>query len=96
MLARGPGQRSATQPQFPAVNEMPQHREALPLTDDELNRTKSELTTLRNKQEEMAGTAPKPTAAPEKKPTDAAKAAANGTKKPKEPVELSSAKDQSK
>ena len=89
-------QRSATPPQYPAVNAMPQHREALPLTDDELNRTKSELTTLRNKQEEMAGTAPKPAAAPEKKQADAAKGAAKGAKKPKQPTELSSAKDQSK
>ena len=89
-------QRAATPPQYPAVNEMPQRREALPLTDDELNRTKSELTTLRNKQEEMAGTAPKPAAAPEKKQADAAKGAAKGPKKPKQPTELSSAKDQGK
>jgi hypothetical protein len=85
-------QRSAAQPEFPAVNEMPQRRDALPLTDEEINRTKSELTTLRNQQEERAGTAPKPAAAPAKKEADAAKAA----KKPRGPMELTPAKDQNK
>jgi hypothetical protein len=85
-------QRPAAQPEYPAVNEMPQRREALPLTDDELNRVKSELTTLRNQQEERAGVAPKAATAPAKKEADAAKAA----KKPKVPTELTSAKDQNK
>ena len=87
-------QRSATQPEYPAVNDMPQRREALPLTDDEINRTKSELTTLRKQQEERTGTVPKPADA-EKKEADAAKAA----KKPKDakqPAELTSAKDENK
>jgi hypothetical protein len=87
-------QRSATPAEYPAVNEMPQHREALPMTEEELNRAKSELTTLRNQQEERAGTAPK-AAAPAKTPADAAKAAKK-SKDPKLPTELTSAKDQTK
>jgi len=89
-------QRAAAPPEYPAVNAMPQHPEALPMTDEELKRAKSELTTLRNQQEERAGTAPK-AAAPEpgKTPADAAKAAKK-SKDPKQPTELTSAKDQSK
>ena len=86
-------QRSATQPEYPAVNAMPQHRDSL--TDEELKRTKAELTTLRDRQEEMAGNAPKPAAAPDKPPAEAAKK----TKKPKnakQPAELTAAKDQPK
>jgi hypothetical protein len=87
-------QRAAAPPEYPAVNEMPQHRAALPMTDEELNRAKSELTTLRNQQEERAGTAPK-AAPPAKTPADAAKAAKK-SKDPKQPTELTSAKDQNK
>jgi hypothetical protein len=71
---------------------MPQRRDALPLTDEELNRVKSELTTLRKQQEERAGTGPKAETALAKKEADAAKAA----KKPKQPMELTPAKDQNK
>lgn len=89
-------QRAAAPPEYPAVNAMPQHPEARPMTDEELNRAKSELTTLRNQQEERAGTAPKAAApAPGKTPADAAKAAKK-SKDPKQPTELTSAKDQSK
>jgi hypothetical protein len=89
-------QRAAAPPEYPPVNEMPQHREALPMTEEELNRAKSELTTLRNQQEERVGTTPKAAApAPGKTPADAAKAAKK-SKDPKQPTELTSAKDQSK
>jgi hypothetical protein len=87
-------QRSAAPPEYPAVNNMPQHPEALPMTDEELNRAKSELTTLRHQQEERAGTAPN-AAAPGKTPAEVAKAAKK-SKDPKPPSELTSAKDQSK
>ena len=88
-------QRSAAQPEYPTVTEMPRRPEALPMTDEELNRTKAELTTLRNKQEELAGNAPPPATAAGKTPADAAKAA----KKPKDakqPAEQTAAKDQPK
>lgn len=92
-------QRPATPPEYPAVNDMPQRRDALPLTDEELNRVKSELTTLRKQQEERTGTAPKAETAPAKKEADAAKAAKK-LKEPKEPkqqpMELTPAKDQNK
>jgi ribosomal protein L29 len=88
-------QRSATPPEYPAVNEMPQRREALPLTEDELNRAKSELTTLRNQQEERAGTLPKSAAAPAKKDAAAVKTAKKA-KDAKPAAELTSAKDQTK
>ena len=88
-------ERAATPPEYPAVNDMPHRREALPLTDDEIKRAKSELTTLRQQQEEKAGVAPKSAAAPEKKDAAPAKT----TKKPKDTkpqTELTSAKDQTK
>src|SRR5689334_12206883 len=53
--------RPAAPPEYPAVNVMPQRREALPLTDDELKRTQAEMTTLRQQQEQRA-------AEPEAKP----------------------------
>ena len=88
-------ERPATAPEYPAVGAMPQRREALPLTDDEVKKTQSELTTLRQHQEEITGTLPKSAAAPEKKDAAPAKTA----KKPKDkkpPTELTSAKDQTK
>jgi hypothetical protein len=67
--------RPATAPEYPAVNAMPQRREALPLTDDEIKRTQAEMTTLRQQQEQRAAeTEPKPAPAPAKK-TAAAKPA---------------------
>jgi hypothetical protein len=72
--------RPATAPEYPAVNAMPQHRDVLPLTDDEVKRTQSELSTLRQQQEQRAAEAePKPAAAPAKK-----KVAAKPVKKSKD------------
>jgi len=85
--------RPAAPPEYPAVNDMPQRRDALPLTDDEVNRAKSELTTLRQQQEERTGTLPKGAAAPAKK--DAAAKPAKKTKDAKPPAELT-AKDRAK
>jgi hypothetical protein len=83
---------------YPAVNEMPRRPEALPLTDDEIKRTQSELTNLRKEQEERTGTVPKAAKEGEKKDAKDAKAAKkpadNKDKKP--PTELTSAKDQPK
>src|ERR1043166_7721594 len=42
--------RPATEPEYPAVNAMPQRRDALPLTDEEVKRAQAELTTLRQPQ----------------------------------------------
>jgi hypothetical protein len=66
--------RSATPPEYPAVNAMPQRRDALPLTDDEVKRTQSELTTLRHQQEQQAAEPEPKRVAPAKK-TAAAKPA---------------------
>jgi hypothetical protein len=88
-------QRAAAQPDYPAVNDMPQRREALPLTEDEINRAKTELTTLRNQQEERTGTSPKSAGAPAKKDAEAAKTAKKA-KAAKPSTELTSAKDQNK
>ena len=86
--------RPATEPEYPAVGAMPQRRDALPLTDEELKRTQAELTTLRQQQEQRAGTAPKPAAAPAKKDG----AAAKPTKKTKDakPAAELTAKDPAK
>jgi hypothetical protein len=86
--------RPATEPEYPAVNAAPQRREALPLTDDEVKRAQAELTTLRQQQEERAGTSPKAAVAPAKKDKAAAKPAKK-TKDPKPPAELT-AKDPAK
>ncbi len=84
--------RPATAPEYPAVNAMPQRRDALPLTDDEVKRTQSELTTLRQQQVERAAEPePKPAPAPAKK-TAATKPA---KKKDAKPAELT-AKDPAK
>jgi hypothetical protein len=85
--------RPATAPEYPAVNAMPQHRDALPLTDDEVKRAQAELTTLRHQQEERAGTSPKSAAAPTKK--EPAAKSAKKTKDAKPPRELT-AKDPAK
>jgi len=82
--------RAETQPEYPAVNAMPQRRDPLPLTDEEVNRAKAELTTLRHNQEERAGTAAK-SEAPAKKDAAAAKPAKK-TKDVKPPADLT-AKD---
>jgi hypothetical protein len=84
--------RPAAEPEYPAVNAMPQRRDALPLTDDEIKRTQSELTTLRQQQEERTHAAPK-SAAPAKK--DAAAKPAKKAKDAKPPAELT-AKDPAK
>ena len=86
--------RQATEPEYPAVNAMPQRREALPLTDEEIKRAQAELTTLRQQQEERAGTAPKSAAPPGQKNASAAKPA----KKPKDakPAAELTAKDPAK
>jgi hypothetical protein len=86
--------RPATEPEYPAVNAAPQRREALPLTDEEVKRAQAELTTVRQQQEERAGTAPKKGAAPAKKDAAAAKPAKK-TKDAKPPAELT-AKDSAK
>jgi hypothetical protein len=88
-------QRAAAQPDYPAVNDMPQRREALPLTEDEVKRAKTDLTTLRTQQEERAGTLPKSADTAAKKDAEAAKTAKK-TKAAKPPTELTSAKDQNK
>ena len=86
--------RPETQPEYPAVNAMPQRREALPLTDDEVKRTQAELTTLRQQQEERTHASPKSAAAPAKKDAAPAKTAKK-TKDAKPPAELT-AKDGAK
>lgn len=88
-------QRAAAQPDYPAVNDMPQRREALPLTEDEVKRAKTDLTTLRTQQEERTGTLPKPADAAAKKDAEVAKTAKKA-KAAKPPTELTSAKDQNK
>jgi len=84
--------RPATAPEYPAVNAMPQRRDALPLTEDEVKRTQSELSTLRQQQEQQAA-APKPAAAPAKK--NVASKMAKKPKGAKPPAELT-AKDPAK
>ena len=72
--------RPAAAPEYPAVNAMPQRREALPLTDDEIKRTQAEMTTLRQQQEQRATEAQaEPAPAPAKK-----KVAAKPAKKSKD------------
>jgi hypothetical protein len=86
--------RPATAPEYPAVNAMPQRREALPLTDDEVKRTQAEMTTLRQQQEQRAAEAgTEPAAAPAKKA-----AAAKPAKKSKDakPAAELTAKDAAK
>jgi hypothetical protein len=86
--------RPATAPEYPAVNAMPQRREALPLTDDEIKRTQAEMTTLRQQQEQRAAEAgTEPAAAPAKKAV-----AAKPTKKSKDakPAAELTAKDPAK
>jgi hypothetical protein len=86
--------RPAAPPEYPAVTAMPQRREALPLTDDELKRTQAEMATLRQQQEQRAAeTEPKPEPAPTKKA-----AAAKPAKKPKDtkPAAELTAKDPAK
>jgi hypothetical protein len=83
--------RPATE-EYPAVGAMPQRREALPLTDEEVKRAQAELTTLRQQQEERTGT--KSPATPAKKDAAAAKPAKK-TKDAKPPAELT-AKDAAK
>ena len=86
--------RPAAPPEYPAVNVMPQRREALPLTDDELKRTQAEMTALRQQQEQRAAEPePKPAAAPKKK--QAAAKPAKKTKDGKPAAELT-AKDAAK
>jgi len=67
--------RPATEPEYPAVNAMPQRRDALPLTDEEVKRAQAELTTLRQQQEERINPAPKSSATPAKKDAAGAKPA---------------------
>jgi hypothetical protein len=74
---------------------MPQRREALPLTEDEVKRAKTDLTTLRTQQEERAGTLPKSADTAAKKDAEAAKTAKKA-KGAKPATELTSAKDQNK
>jgi hypothetical protein len=83
-------ERPAVQPEFPPVNALPHRREEAPLTDDEQNRLRSELTTLRDRQSGRAEP-PKTPPAPAKKEADAGKKPA---KKANEPVALQPAKDQ--
>jgi hypothetical protein len=86
--------RPATAPEYPAVNAMPQRREALPLTDDEIKRTQAEMTTLRQQQEQRAAEAgTEPATAPAKKAV-----AAKPTKRSKDakPAAELTAKDAAK
>jgi hypothetical protein len=86
--------RPAVPPEYPAVNVMPQRREALPLTDDELKRTQAEMTTLRQQQEQRAAEPEaKPAPTPQKK--QAAAKPAKKTKDAKPAAELT-AKDPAK
>jgi hypothetical protein len=86
--------RPAVPPEYPAVNVMPQRREALPLTDDELKRTQAEMTTLRQQQEQRAAEPEaKPAPTPQKK--QAAAKPAKKTKDAKPAAELT-AKDAAK
>jgi hypothetical protein len=88
--------RPAAAPEYPAVNAMPQRREALPLTDDEIKRTQAEMTTLRQQQEQRAAEAePKPAVAPAKKTAAAKPAKKSKEAKPKPAAELT-AKDAAK
>jgi hypothetical protein len=77
--------RLETQPEYPAVNDMPRRPEAIPLTDDEQNRLRTELTTLRDRQEQLTGTAPPKKDDPAAKKKDAAGAKKDAAKKPKKP-----------
>jgi hypothetical protein len=81
--------RPATQPEY--LSGTPQRRDALPLTDEEIKRAQAELTTVRQNQEERAGTSPKSTAGATKKDAAAAKPAKKA-KDAKPPAELT-AKD---
>ena len=78
--------RPAAPPEYPAVNAMPQRREALPLTDDEIKRTQAEMTTLRQQQEQRAAEpepkAAAPAPAPAKKTAAAKPAKKSKTVKP--------------
>jgi hypothetical protein len=86
--------RPTAPPEYPAVNVMPQRREALPLTDDELKRTQAEMTTLRQQQEQRAAEhEAKPAPTPQKK--QAAAKPAKKTKDAKPAAELT-AKDAAK
>jgi hypothetical protein len=85
--------RPATE-EYPAVNALPQRREAVPLTDEEIKRAQAELTTLRQQQEERAGTAPKSAPPPAKKDA-AARKPAKKNKDAKPAAELT-AKDPAK
>jgi len=89
--------RPATAPEYPAVNAMPQRREA-PLTDDEVKRTQAEMTTLRQQQEQRAAEAAvEPAPAPPPRPAKKS-AAAKPAKKSKDakPAAELTAKDASK
>jgi hypothetical protein len=87
--------RPATAPEYPAVSSMPQRREALPLTDDEIKRNKDEMTTLRQQQEQRATEAHAEPAPP---PPPAKKSAAKPAKKSKDakPAAELTAKDAAK
>jgi len=90
-------ERSATPLEYPAAGAMPQRREALPLSDDELNRAKAELSTLRQQQEERAGALAKEETAPAKADAVPAKTAKKPKpKNAKAAAELTPAKDQTK
>jgi hypothetical protein len=67
--------RPAAAPEYPAVNAMPQRREAL--TDDEVKRTQAEMTALRQQQEQRAAEAAiEPPPAPDPPPPPAKKSVA--------------------
>ena len=85
-------ERPAVQPEFPYVNAFPQRREEAPLTDDEQNKLRSELNSLRDRQPgraSPAAAAPAPKK-PEKKEAKAAKPA----KKADGPLALQPEKEQ--
>jgi hypothetical protein len=86
--------RPAAAPEYPAVNAMPQRREALPLTDDEIKRTQAEMTTLRQQQEQRAAETESKPAAPPVKKTAAAKPAKK--RKDAKPAAELTAKDAAK
>ena len=82
-------ERPAAQPEFPPVNAFPQRREEAPLTDEEQNKLRGELNSLRDRQ---AGHTPPATATPApKKPEKKEAKPAKPAKKADGPV---AAKDQ--
>lgn len=75
-------ERPAEQPEYPAVHDAPPARDAKPMSDQELDRLKGELATIRDRQEERAAASPPNEPVPQNDDPAGAKPA----KKPKAPT----------